>query len=382
MVNGAYGDALDLLLPQNLSAAVLLGGYRAVVFAGLGGAGVDARLAGVIQEYVAGGGTVVLRADDVAPAVAAGWLPPSFFGATLAVDAGPAVVDVLGLMDVQTGWSVSAAAAGSAVAPFCVRAADATAYVKTGGDPLVRGGWDGGSADKCCSTDAGDCVWYASSAACEAALASGGGGCRSCAAGDVDVGCPAWPAAGAPMPVALYSLEALGAATVLLEASLAGGAPARPAAVINTRGAGGGGAGSVVLLLAPGAQVMEASGRGVAAHLLARITNDTAPFAVACNVSDASGGIQYIVNAVPGGWVVALINNDGVTKQPADAEVLDPTRGRAVTLTLRPGWGALAHAEVYAGGALPPAPLPVAGGAAVSLAVPAGDVVIVRAMLV
>lgn len=99
-------------------------------------------------------------------------------------------------------------------------------------------------------------------------------------------------------------------------------------------------------------------------------------------MSDASGGIQYIVNAVPGGWVVALINNDGVTKQPADAEVLDPTRGRAVTLTLRPGWGALAHAEVYAGGALPPAPLPVAGGAAVSLAVPAGDVVIVRAMLV
>lgn len=83
---------------------------------------------------------------------------------------------------------------GNATAPFCVYAAAAGGYyLKTGGDPAVRAGWDQGHSDKCCSTGASDCVWFATAAACAAFPPAQ---CRACRASDSDMGCPSW--AGAP----------------------------------------------------------------------------------------------------------------------------------------------------------------------------------------
>ena len=77
-------------------------------------------------------------------------------------------------------------------APFCVYAAAAGGYyLKTGGDPAVRSGWDQGHADKCCSTGASDCVWFPSASACAAFDPAR---CRACSAGGADMGCPAWGA--------------------------------------------------------------------------------------------------------------------------------------------------------------------------------------------
>lgn len=47
--------------------------------------------------------------------------------------------------------------------PFCVWGEAAGAYfLKTGGDPSKRDGWDHGLRDHCCSTDAANCRWFGS----------------------------------------------------------------------------------------------------------------------------------------------------------------------------------------------------------------------------
>lgn len=129
---GAGGaDAVDLLLPivdgdtPNVTAGAgltpaLLAAYRAVVLAGVGSVddtdsggptgGVGAApatsmtpaLAALLAGYVAGGGTLVLDADDVGDA---SWWPAGFFGAGW--EAAPALVAVAGARDEQTGWNAS-----------------------------------------------------------------------------------------------------------------------------------------------------------------------------------------------------------------------------------------------------------------------------------
>lgn len=85
--------------------------------------------------------------------------------------------------------------------PFCVFCSACGAwYLKTGGDPSITSGWDQGFEDKCCSQDATDCFWFTSLGACQAHSPAQ---CRACAAGDSDMGCPAWggpPGPGIPLP--------------------------------------------------------------------------------------------------------------------------------------------------------------------------------------
>lgn len=95
-------------------------------------------------------------------------------------------------------WGASYYAAPRAAAapqpPFCDFCAPCNAwYLKTGGDPSKRVGWDHGSLDKCCSVDASDCVWFASEAACNAYDPAS---CRACGIGEDDVGCPSWASGG------------------------------------------------------------------------------------------------------------------------------------------------------------------------------------------
>lgn len=59
--------------------------------------------------------------------------------------------------------------------PFCVNTNHGQFYIKDGGDPASRSGWDGGTKDKCCRDAKGSCRWFKSLPACEAALAKGSG---------------------------------------------------------------------------------------------------------------------------------------------------------------------------------------------------------------
>jgi len=98
------------------------------------------------------------------------------------------------------GAAAPAPAAGAAAAaapppqPFCDYCAPCGAwYLKTGGVPSKTSGWDHGDQDRCCSTDATDCVWFPSEAACQAFDPDS---CRACAAGEDDLGCPSWSSGG------------------------------------------------------------------------------------------------------------------------------------------------------------------------------------------
>jgi hypothetical protein len=91
--------------------------------------------------------------------------------------------------------------------PFCVQQSNSLAfcqknkeavcpwYIKTGGDPKAKVGWqsDPGSTDpatKCCRPSVGACYWYESQAACASALHNTT--CLSCKSFENDLGCPSW----------------------------------------------------------------------------------------------------------------------------------------------------------------------------------------------
>jgi len=52
------------------------------------------------------------------------------------------------------------------------------------------------------------------------------------------------------------------------------------------------------------------------------------------SVYGAKASIQQMVNRNGKGWVLTLINNDGITKEPRKAPVIDASRARAVTIRL------------------------------------------------
>jgi hypothetical protein len=100
----------------------------------------------------------------------------------------------------------AAAAAGWQMTPFCaLDTVGPKVFIKVGGDPRKRCGWDGGHLDKCCRRASrlhNDCRWYANESACTAALTlavaqPSTGYCEPCATAPNTVGCPAsWIAPG------------------------------------------------------------------------------------------------------------------------------------------------------------------------------------------
>lgn len=48
-----------------------------------------------------------------------------------------------------------------------------------------------------------------------------------------------------------------------------------------------------------------------------------------------TGDIEFLLNKLLNSWVVTLINNKGVTKDPATEEVIDPSQRTSVTITPR-----------------------------------------------
>ena len=389
-------EAVDVVVRANLTAAGLARAYRAVFFSTAGA--VDAQLAAVLQGYVEAGGCAIVAADDAAAAAASGWFSAGFLG----LDFAPAPAQPLALLsvtDLQTGWvgscsgstarSSSSSSSSQAAPParFCAPqqpGGGGAYYIKTGGDPATGSGWDPAAGDKCCSTDAGDCLWFPSADACAAALASAP--CRACACGSGgsdDVGCPAWAPPPTPPASPYFPAALAGSGQALLALQPAGGGAAVLGAVEN---AWGGAGGRVVTLLAPGAAA--GSALGLVAHLLSRALNDTLPFYLASNVStdaQGTGGVQSLFNALPGGrWAVTLINNRGVSKQPGAPAALDAGAGRAVRLSLLQGavgQGArVAAVSARDGGAGGAVPVPWVAGSCV-VEVPAGGLRVVEVQL-
>ena len=77
------------------------------------------------------------------------------------------------------------------VTPFCVNTNHGQFFIKDGGNPRVRSGWDGGTNDKCCRDTPTSCRWFTSSAACESVVTHKDY-CIPCKANESGIGCPQW----------------------------------------------------------------------------------------------------------------------------------------------------------------------------------------------
>jgi hypothetical protein len=94
--------------------------------------------------------------------------------------------------------------------------------------------------------------------------------------------------------------------------------------------------------------------------------------AVAVTPVRVYGDIEFALGRLPDGWVVTLVNNKGVAKDPLTPPVVDPARRAEVRIVLPPG---ARRAVEWTSGA--DRPLPVSGGE-VRLRVDPGDVRVVR----
>ena len=294
MVGGPYGDSVDLLIPRNVTAALLSTAYRVVIVSGLGEGDFNFDLARSLQGFVSGGGTVIIAAADAVVARQQGWLNASFFGVDLPPTQPPRSASATAVRDVQTAWQASAPGAG--------------------------------------------------------------------------------------VPVTVYDAGTAGTALPLLEVTLSDGSTA-PAAVVNYNSSGG--SGTVILLLASSAAFLSDSppggSLGVASHLLQRLQEDVAPFDVNATRADGSPvQLQVLTNRTPRGWLLTLINNNGITKAPGTPTVTDASAACTASIFLRSGWGVLASAWASVGAALPTLPIPVVDGAAIRIDnIGAGELVVV-----
>jgi hypothetical protein len=99
-------------------------------------------------------------------------------------------------------------------------------------------------------------------------------------------------------------------------------------------------------------------------QLLEKLRQEYVPVAV-------NGKVEYLVNRMPDGWVIGLINNEGVTKDRLIATKVDSSKDQNVTVGLK--WGQVKSANEWCTDKL----LPVKDNA-VSVSVPAGEVRIVE----
>jgi hypothetical protein len=367
MVGGLFGDVVDLLLPRNLTADMMLNSYAVIFLTGIG-SDLDETLAEEIQKYVNGGGSIILSASEAADAISKGWLTPDFLGFT-SLTSPFSISNLSTIKDLQTDWSRPV----NGIQPFCVEASTSSFYIKTGGDPTVRNGWDGGTLDKCCSTDASSCRWFSSLSECEIALPLSSILCRSCTSLEnnlQDVGCPSWSS----ITMNVFGTQGITSAKPLLVLIDKSG-NSTPCALLNSHGEG---KGNVVTLLVDSTSVaLSESGLGLAKHLLQRLTDEIVPVSLFTNITSGEPGVELLINRAPTGWLLTLINNNGVTKQPNSEQKIDSSQDINVLVSLKSSFGVVTSAWLSVDGKLPTNDLPVIGGQNVTLQVPAGDLAIV-----
>jgi hypothetical protein len=70
------------------------------------------------------------------------------------------------------------------------------------------------------------------------------------------------------------------------------------------------------------------AGHAQLAELMRRLSEQYLPVNV-------TGDVEYMINRTSTGWIVALINNEGITKKGIGPVVLDPTKTQNVQLRLQ-----------------------------------------------
>lgn len=85
--------------------------------------------------------------------------------------------------------------------------------------------------------------------------------------------------------------------------------------------------------------VFSGTGAGALSKLLTRIRQELIPMAVA-------GTLETLYNRTPHGWVITLINNEGITKAFEEPPRIDPTAAQTATITWT-GLGSVARATLW-----------------------------------
>lgn len=110
---------------------------------------------------------------------------------------------------------------------------------------------------------------------------------------------------------------------------------------------------------------------GLFSNLVAALSRELSPVRV-------TGNVQHIINRNQSGWVVTLINNEGVYKHPGRAAVIKPDESVDATVTLLSAAGKqVTQVNEWVTGAQL-TPTSAADGALVKLTVPPGDIRIVE----
>ena len=359
LVPSPFGDSFDILSERNFTDALHL--YR--VFVTAGNVSMGASQISLLENFTAAGGTVVVFASQIA-APADG---VRLFGAKLSDDSPELRPKFHLVRDVETLWQNKSAPTTNVSQPFCVAQSNGQAwYIKTGGDPTHTPGW--GTSDKCCRVSENDCRWYSTRQQCEQSLAAAA--CLPCSAGEVNNGCPAWGEETPlpPQPLGLRRAAQTTTASVLLEAVTENGTTV-PLVLKNSYGMG-----YALTFLLEDASVIERF--GIFEHILSRLSKDVLPF----ELSNAQGDnmlsqLEMVLGRTSTGWQVTIVNNNGVTKQPSAAAIVDRSKRLTTIVRLKQGYGKISRASLAtAGNAL----LPVAADGSVQVMVEAGDLVVVR----
>ena len=372
MTASPFGDIFDVLQQiRSLTATDIPPGvlslYRILWFAG--DVILDSQRVDAIVSFCRAGGTAVFRSGqllqlrDGSNQSLITELSGAVFGSRQLVR------QLVYAHDPQTNWNRTAINPK----PFCAMGAHATQwYIKTGGDPSVRHGWDGGRVDKCCRAAPHSCRWFSSKESCEEAIAKRNLSCLRCGDGDVNIGCPVWPTN--TMVQTLNRSESQ--VQVVVTAATATPTRTYPAVIRNLIGNG-----SVLTFLIDD---LAANDRlGLHEHVLTRLSDDVTPFTLVVVsggktvVADGRGRVSMSIARAPAGWQVTLVNNLGVTKQPSLPARTDASAAVEVILRLKPEYGQIDVAEVLT--EVPPRPLPVEDGSGdVHVRIGAGDLVVLN----
>ena len=377
LVPAPCGDTWDVLAEPDFTKS--LAGYRV---AALGG---EVQLAqdqlAELSQWVREGGVVLAFASQLRAVDG----HAEFVGTGLGDSRS---VRISNVTDEETHWS-NQAGHHSNQRPFCVAQGGASAafFIKTGGNPAVRSGWDNGKNDKCCTSAPNTCRWYPTLQACTAALATVTClPCASCNGTGSPLACPQWEDCGASQSSALSTTTgSMGPNTsVLLSAGVtltSNESQILPAVLRNDIGAG-----SVLTVLLEDADALRsgpgprtgAPGYGVFSHLLKRMADSVLPIDlldVATGAIDMKTKLQMLLGRSKAGWHVTLINNGGVTKHPSTAVKVDVTKAVSAVLKMKTGYGALESATLATDVARQQLPV-IDGG--VRVTVPPGGVVVVE----
>jgi hypothetical protein len=118
-----------------------------------------------------------------------------------------------------------------------------------------------------------------------------------------------------------------------------------------------------------GTLVVSPTSRLLLAQTLARLRQELIPIEV-------SGRVQTLYNRTPDGWVITIVNNEGITKTFREAPRIDPKAEKRITIRYT-GRGKVARADLW--GVDSDTPLLPTN---IRIAVPPGDVRIVKLTLI